>query len=328
MWSKLADDTNQQIKGYASATTVSQNQNITFYVTVNPVQNYTIDFYRFGWYGGAGARLRLHVGPISGFQQAPCPTDAQTGMIACNWTPSYTLSVPSDWTSGVYAAMLTNDQGFQNYAMFVVRDGRPAPFLYQQSVSTDQAYNNYPNDGLTGKSLYGFNSYGANTVSGTTAAVKVSFDRPHSDSGLGQFYKWELNTIRWLERSGYDVTYSTNIDTHTNGAELRNHRAFLRSHDGTVEGDAGRCGARARQRRAPRVLRGQCVVHPGALRIVRRRRAEPRRRRIPELPLGPDGSGAGTDDHGGFPLVGPPGADHDRGSVQLFVAPGRLRRDE
>ena len=218
------------------------------------MQTYTIDFYRFGWYGGAGRSAALHVGPLSGFQQAACPTDATTGMIACNWTPSYTLTVPSDWTSGVYSAMLTNDQGYQNYVMFVVKDGRPAPFLYQQSVTTDQAYNDYPNDGRTGKSLYGFNSYGANTVSGTTAAVKVSFDRPQSDSGLGQFYKWELNFIRWLERSGYDVTYSTDIDTHVNGAELLNHKAFLSvGHDEYLdERDAGRRGVRARLRREPR----------------------------------------------------------------------------
>jgi hypothetical protein len=227
MWSKLADDTNQQIKGYASATSVNRNENIIFYATVNPVQNYTIDFYRFGYYGGLGARLRLHVGPLSGVQQPPCPTDSTTGMIACNWTPSYTLTVPSDWTSGVYGALLTNDQGFQNFVMFVVKDGRPAPFLYQQSISTDQAYNNYPNDGLTGKSLYGFNSYGANTVSGTTAAVKVSFDRPQADSGMGNFHRWEIDFIRWIEKAGYDVTYSTNIDTHANAAELLNHRAFL-----------------------------------------------------------------------------------------------------
>src|SRR6476660_6869067 len=227
MWSKLADDTAQQIKGYASATSVNQNQNLTFYVSVNPAQNYTIAFYRFGYYAGTGARLRLHVGPLSGFQQAPCPTDATTGMIECSWTPSYVLTVPSDWTSGVYGAMLTNDQGYQNYVVFVVRDGRPAPFLYQQSISTDEAYNDYPNDGRTGKSLYGFNSYGANTVSGSTAAVKVSFDRPQADSGLGNFYRWEMNFVRWIERSGYDVTYSTNIDTHANGAELLNHKAFL-----------------------------------------------------------------------------------------------------
>ena len=62
MWTKMGDDVNGQIKGYATATSVNQNESITFYVSVNPAQDYTIDFYRFGWYGGMGGRLRLHVG--------------------------------------------------------------------------------------------------------------------------------------------------------------------------------------------------------------------------------------------------------------------------
>jgi N,N-dimethylformamidase beta subunit-like protein/IPT/TIG domain-containing protein len=226
-WSKVGDDATGQIKGYASAISVNQNASITFYVTVNPAQTYSIDFYRMGWYGGMGARLRLHAGPLDGVPQPPCNSDPTTGLLECKWAPSFTLTVPSDWTSGVYAAKLTNAQGFQNYVMFVVKDGRPAPFLYQQSVNTDQAYNDYPNDGRTGKSLYAFNSYGANTVSGNTSAVKVSFDRPYADQGIGAFIGWEINFLRWLERSGYDVTYSTDIDTHANGGELKNHKAFL-----------------------------------------------------------------------------------------------------
>jgi len=226
-WSLLGDDVTRQIKGFASTTSVQQNASITFHVSVNPAQTFTIDFYRIGWYAGLGARHRLHVGPLAGVQQPPCEPDSTTGLIACSWDPSYTLTVPSDWTSGVYTARLTNEQGYQNYVIFIVRDGRPAPFLYQHSVTTDHAYNNYPNDGLTGKSLYDYNSYGANTVSGERRAVKVSFDRPLADSGFGNLLYWELNLIRWLERSGYDVTYSTNIDTHANGGELRNHKAFL-----------------------------------------------------------------------------------------------------
>src|SRR5207245_750847 len=122
---------------------------------------------------------------------------------------------------------LINADGYQNYVTFVVRDGRPAPFLYQWSVATDQAYNNYPNDGRTGKSLYTYNSYGAKTVSGDTRAVKVSFDRPFLGLGVGGFFAWEIFFVRWLERSGYDVTYSTDIDTHANGGELKRHKAFL-----------------------------------------------------------------------------------------------------
>src|SRR5439155_1044087 len=150
-----------------------------------------------------------------------------TGLIACTWTPGYTLTIPSDWTSGVYLAVLTNAAGYQNYVVFVVRDGRRAPFLYQQAVNTDEAYNDYPNDKLTGKSLYEYNSYGANTIAGTTRAVKVSFDRPFSGNGSGVFFNSEIQLIRWLERSGYDVTYSTDVDTHANGADLLNHKAFF-----------------------------------------------------------------------------------------------------
>ena len=109
--------------------------------------------------------------------------------------------------------------------MFVVKDGRPAPYLYQQAVLTDQAYNNYPNNHLTGKSLYSFNSYGPNTVAGETRAVKVSFDRPYADYGFPEVDAIEF--IRWIERSGYDVTYSTNVDTHANGSALLTHKAFM-----------------------------------------------------------------------------------------------------
>src|SRR5438552_2855532 len=47
-----ADDVNKQIKGYASATSVNLGESITFYVTVNPAQQYTMDVYRMGWYQG------------------------------------------------------------------------------------------------------------------------------------------------------------------------------------------------------------------------------------------------------------------------------------
>src|SRR5207245_2161134 len=103
-------------------------------------------------------------------------------------------------------------------------DSRQAEILYQQSVNTYQAYNNFPNDGATGKSLYEYNSYGANTVAGTSRAVKVSWNRPYAGDGGGEFLKWEYYLTRWLERAGYDVKYSTDVDTHENGGRLLNSR--------------------------------------------------------------------------------------------------------
>ena len=226
-----ADDIKKQIEGYAGATSTNKGGSITFFVTVNPVQTYTIDVFRMGWYQGKGGRLLQHVGPLDGVRQPPCPRDASTGLIDCNWSPSHTLSVPTTWTSGIYLALLTNAQGYQSYINFVVRDdARTGGLLYQESVATYQAYNNWPNDFATGKSLYPYDSFGPNTASGEKRAVKVSFNRPYADKknwGAGDFLNWEVYFVRWLERSGYDISYSTDVDTHTDGQRLLRHSGFL-----------------------------------------------------------------------------------------------------
>ncbi len=228
-----ASDAGGQIKGYASATSVNKGENITFYVSVNPAQTYTMDVYRMGWYQGLGGRLVQHIGPLNGTLQPACPTDATTGMSECQWASAYTLATQSSWTSGIYVALLTNAQAYQNYIVFVVRDdSRVAALLYQQPVTTYQAYNNYPDDNTTGKSLYAFNSNGATTVSGGKNAVKVSFDRPYEGNGTGNaytqsFFSWEYPFVRWMEKSGYDVTYATDVDTHSNGGSLLNYRGLL-----------------------------------------------------------------------------------------------------
>ena len=223
-----ADDVGKQIKGYASATSVNKGDSITFYVSVATAQAYTIDIYRMGYYQGLGGRLVQSVGPLAGSPQPVCPTDINTGLAECNWAASYTLAVPTGWTSGVFLAKLTSSAGYQNWIIFVVRDdARPADLVYQQPVSTYQGYNNYPNDNATGKSLYDFNSYGQPTVSGTPRAVKVSWNRPYADRGAGQFFDWEYYFVRWLERSGYDVKYVTNVDVHEHGDQLLGAKGML-----------------------------------------------------------------------------------------------------
>jgi len=232
---KVANDAAQQIKGYASAASVDIGEKIDFFVTVNSAQTYSIDIYRFGYYQGTGARLVDHVDGLAGVKQPPCPMDPATGMISCNWSLGHSLTVPLTWTSGVFLAKLTNAEGFQNYITFTVRDDdRRSDLFYQQSVTTYQAYNNYPDDApetsinaVTGKSLYDFNSSTTPTSLGTKRAVKVSYDRPYSDHGAGDFLDWESYFIRWMEQNGYDVTYATDIDTDLNGGRLRNHRGFL-----------------------------------------------------------------------------------------------------
>jgi hypothetical protein len=225
---QVGDDASGQIKGYACSPSVNRGDSVTFSVSTRPAQSYSISFFRYGWYHGLHARLVATVGPLTGRAQPSCPADATTGLVECAWQPSYTLAVPRGWTSGVYLAVLTNERHFQNYMVFVVRDDAgKAALLVQQSVYTYQAYNNYPDDGQTGKSLYNPHSYGPDTITGGPRAVKVSFDRPYARIGVGQFLNWESAFVPWLEEQGYDVSYTTDEDTHANGARLKEHRGFL-----------------------------------------------------------------------------------------------------
>jgi hypothetical protein len=230
------DDRRLQVRGYASATSVNLGATIDFFVTVNPVQSYSIDVYRMGYYQGLGGRLMLQVPSRPGVTQPGCPMDSATGMIACGWSTSYSLTVPTTWTSGVYLAKLTNDANYQSYVVFTVRDdARHSALLFQQAVTTYQAYNNFPNDPpagsdvpASGKSLYEYNSSGTQTGIGTTRAVKVSFDRPYADSnGAGGFFEYEYQFIAWAEQMGYDLSYSTDVDTDLNPAGLLDHAGFL-----------------------------------------------------------------------------------------------------
>jgi hypothetical protein len=105
---------------------------------------------------------RFFQGPLQAFTQRqarPIP-DPITGLLECNWGDPYRLATrkpidPRDWRSGVYLAKLTATQsGKEASIIFVVReDDRPSPYLFQSSVTTFQAYNNWGR-----KSLYSFNS--------------------------------------------------------------------------------------------------------------------------------------------------------------------------
>ncbi|GAB1723467.1 MAG: hypothetical protein GDA65_19115 [Nitrospira sp. CR1.1] len=240
----LTDSADHEVEGYASATSIQRGEPLRLYIhSIDP--RVTLAIYRMGWYGGAGARLVRGGITLPGIRQ-PMPTaDPVTGLIECHWQVSYTLTTEStdhsDWLSGIYLVKLTGSaSGKQSYIIFVVReDDRPSEFLFQSSVTTFQAYNNWG-----GKSTYPSNSRDEQW------ARKVSFNRPYARSqhpqggsgvGAGEFLTamsihptrtlstagWEYNMVRWLERNGYDVTYSTDIDTHTQAEFWKGRRAWL-----------------------------------------------------------------------------------------------------
>jgi N,N-dimethylformamidase beta subunit-like protein len=212
-WEIVTPALHREIEGYASKTSVNAGDAIDLFVSTS-APRYTIDLFRMGWYGGAGARRVA--GPIArdGIVQPPPAIDAATGLIECRWRDPVRVETRDEsgpWTTGVYLARLTAPGGEQSFIVFVVRDDdAQAPIVFQSSVLTFAAYNNWG-----GKSLYAFNS-------GNAPARKVSLDRPYATNpygvrldGAGDFLRrWEYNAVRFLEREGYDVTYVTDVDTH------------------------------------------------------------------------------------------------------------------
>ncbi len=228
-WQQI--DHSLSIEIYASTESVNVGGKISFFVD-SQAGNFDLNIYRIGYYGGIGARLIQSIPNLAGGDQPDCIRVEDTGLRTCsNWRNSYSLDVPADWVSGVYMARVVQPAtGSGNETVFAVRqDDRKSAMLYQMSVTTLQAYNNYG-----GKSLYSVNSGTCDTVANAPRAVKVSLNRPYSATfqDPNYFYRAEYPMVRWLEQQGYDVGYSTNMDTHRSGLPgahnaLLDHKIFL-----------------------------------------------------------------------------------------------------
>lgn len=219
-----------EIQAYASAPSVAPGGTLTFYVSVEhaslPVK---VSVYRLGWYGGTGGRLMTSFQRNSRAQGyydeatrqligcATCTLDPGTHLLAANWASTFTLPIPKDWLSGIYEAKLQDGYGARTYVLFDVTGRSDSAYLVVTPDTTVQAYN-----GWGGYSLY-------EGPDGQLAdrARKVSLDRPLGKGGFETALFFEIAAVRWLERMGYDVTYTSDIDLHEHPAQLLNHAAYL-----------------------------------------------------------------------------------------------------
>jgi hypothetical protein len=220
-----------QIQAYLSATSLQPGRILSFYVSTQTAGTpYSINIFRLGWYGGAGARLLLstnQVGEAQGYYDAlhgklvgcaTCRVDGRLGLIEADWHTSYRLTIPSDWITGVYLAQLTDAQDFQTSVTFDVLGSEHSTYVIVTTDTTVAAYNEWG-----GASLYIWRLQGG--LGGH--ARKVSLDRPVAGQGEEQGLFYEIDGIRWVERMGYDVSYISSLDLHENPDQLRNHRAYL-----------------------------------------------------------------------------------------------------
>jgi hypothetical protein len=219
-----------QIQAYASALTVNPGDALNFYVSVQTDGTpYTVTTYRLGWYCGSGAwplSAASEIGHAQGYYDASsaklvtcqtCHVDHTTGLVEANWRISYTLNIPSTWPTGLYVARFTDVRGWQTEVTFDVRGNPHSTYLVITPDATVAAYNQWG-----GYSLY----QGPDNLF-NDRAYAVSFDRPLAGWGANQGLVSWVNTIRWIERLGYDVSYTSGIDVDEHPDVLLGHRAIL-----------------------------------------------------------------------------------------------------
>ena len=210
------------IQGYTTDISANVGETVRFKVDT-PAQAYRIDVYRLGFYAGRGARAVATVQPTAALPQSQpsCLTNAGTGLVDCgNWAVSALWTVPLDTVSGVFVAKLVRTDGTagSSHIPFVVRnDSSRSDVLLQTADTTWQAYNQYG-----GNSLY--------VGAPAGRAYKVSYNRPITTRGTSpedSVFNAEFPMIRFLEANGYDVSYTSGVDTDRRGALLLNHKTFV-----------------------------------------------------------------------------------------------------
>lgn len=151
--------------------------------------------------------------PLPQAQPAPI-TDAALGLVDCgNWAVSATWNVPANAVSGVYFAILVRQDvggSVSNRIQFVVRN--------------DRTRRRYPRADLR-HHVPGIQPLGRlQPVLGDPRAAhvrprrQVSYNRPIIDGELeNTFLYGEAPLVRWLERNGYHVACTSNIDTERRG---------------------------------------------------------------------------------------------------------------
>lgn len=209
------------IQGFPTDISVNRGETVTFKINT-PANAYTIDIYRMGYYNGNGATKVATINPSAALPQSQpnCINNVATGLIDCgNWAVSASWAVPANAKSGIYFARPRRlDTNGASHIFFVVRDdSSTSDIIFQTSDTTWQAYNQYG-----GNSLYVGQPAGR--------AYKVSYNRPittRSASPEDFVFNAEYPMVRWLEANGYDVTYTTGVDTDRRGNLLLNHKLFL-----------------------------------------------------------------------------------------------------
>jgi hypothetical protein len=222
------------IQGYAWPLSVAPGETLAFSVTTGS-PTYVTTCVRFS---NAGGPLPMEAIDASAelIETPVLPAETRDGQYQFTdfgpaeggerWATSFTLTIPDDWNSGVYAMKCEGSGGDLYYMPFIVNPpgGRSARLAVIVNTNTWAAYNWWG----------GYSRYG---LAGTGPA-ELSVKRPNfilfaaNTQNTDQYncrhlLRGELWLLNWLQENGYEVDLWTDLDFHAGIDRLQEYAGII-----------------------------------------------------------------------------------------------------
>jgi hypothetical protein len=200
-WRVISPGQPHEIEGYTDHASALPGTVVRLFVSTTAA-SFRVRALRFGWYGGALARLVWTSAQIPRTRQPSAVVEAH-GMVVAPWRPSLALPT-AGWPPGSYLLRLDASSGAQHYVPLVIRSPSVAGrVVLVQPTTTYQAYNLWGGYGL-------YNGPHRNRAS---RARVVSFDRPYErEGGAADFFAEEQPLLSYAERLGLPLAYISSVD--------------------------------------------------------------------------------------------------------------------
>jgi hypothetical protein len=203
------------VEGYCTPLSVAPGETIEFKVSAG--EDYEVTYVRLKQQddGSVGLAVTGTISVSAGVQNTP----AEAWQNGCGWQTSFTLDVPLDWQSGIYAAHCTDSSSNETYIVFIVKPNQEQrnEIAVLANINTWNAYNSWG-----GRSKY-------------DGAAVGSFARPNpsttpiDDGVVNHLTRAELWVLNWLEDAGYSVDVYSDYDFHCGIDNFNNYKALILS---------------------------------------------------------------------------------------------------
>jgi hypothetical protein len=208
------------VEGYSKPMSVQPQETITFHISASV--DYNVTYLRLTDFVEGGASIpgeRIPLLHAAHYPAHPNQLPVHAWRDGCGWPESFSLEVPPQWSSGIYAAECTGSDQSVSYIIFIVKrnPNQKAYFAALANTNTWNAYN-----GWGGRSRY-TPPYAENT--------RISFERPNPltapNANVEHLTRPELWVLKWLKLSGYNVDVYSDHDFHQGIPDFSTYRALI-----------------------------------------------------------------------------------------------------